>query len=132
MYKIYLHTMIVLSTYDDCFWYIPLSLIKNIKTLLSTFDRNFARFLYEFLALRMSWPSEDDNRGCYDVFRGHRIIKRQKFVQKSCETTIENNAVIRAQIGYVLFSIFDLPFAKSAVEPFIWESYVIIWHLAEH
>ena len=57
--------------------------------------------------------SEDGHRGCYDVFRGHRIIKRQKFVQKSCETTIENTA-IRAQIGYVLFSIFDLPFANSA------------------
>ena len=66
-------------------------LITNIKHLFrSTFDRDFARFLYEFLPFENVLTSKNGHRGCYDVFGGNSILKRQKFMQKSRETAIEN------------------------------------------
>ena len=62
----------------------------NIVVWLKLFpiNRDFVRLLYKFLP----WECPDPwgHWGCYGIFRGHSILKKLKFMQKLCETTIEN------------------------------------------
>ena len=58
---------------------------KFIQILTKTrpiFD-GFAQFLYKFLPLKNTLTSKDVQRGCHNVLRGHGILKKQEFVQKS-------------------------------------------------
>ena len=65
-----------------------LKMRKIIQTWTKTrpiFD-GFAQFLYQVLPFENTLTSKDVQRGCHDVFRGHGILKKQKFVQKLRET----------------------------------------------
>ena len=73
-------------------------LYSHLSTLFSIFDRSFARFLYEFLLLRIPWPLIKDiiafivdniAASFLNISKGHSDLKKEKFLHESCETAIK-------------------------------------------